>query len=741
MRLLIFISFLFFYNTSYCQVIFFINSDNIPVSDVYVELMNVNSNKKLISDIDGIVNINNNPLDNFVKTPIKISHISYKGFEGFCPKSDTTFKLIKSNILLDQVFVTAQISANNQSDVIQNTLLINRENIDSQGAVNLKDLLDKQMNMRISNDNILGSSITMQGISGQNIKVLIDGVPIVGRLNGNVDLSQINLNNIDRVEVIEGPLSVDFGTDALAGTINLITRTNLKENFSSKYNLYYESVGHYNSDFSVSYKFNNKTFFIDAGRNYFDGWSDNEDFSLIPSSQLADTNRVKQWNPKEQYFGKGQYLYEDKDFTSRIYYDFFAEKISNLGFPRMPYYETAFDDFYYTQRNNLGLDFLYKFNDLEKVHLLSSFNNYNRIKNTYFKDLTNLEQVLTSGSSDQDTSSFKMLMNKAVFSSIRLSNFNYQIGIDSKIEYAEGVRINDSSKKLGDHALFVTSEWKPIANFVLRPAFRLSYNSKFNVPLIPSLNALVTKNNYKARFSFARGFRSPKLKELFFEFVDINHNILGNKDLDPETSNNYQISFDYLKSYSITNIKIGTKFFYNDIKNLITLAQSPNSTDYSYFNLGVYKTIGLSSSINLSNDLVSFNFGSSHTGRYNDLSQNENINDFSFSNSFRSSIIYRIKEYNISLAAFYKFTGSLPMFYKDNDEEIIESVIDSYNLLDLTFSKDLFLDKLKLNIGVKNLFNIKNVSSLSAGDVHSSSSNSRSIGYGRSFFTSLSFNL
>ena len=100
-----------------------------------------------------------------------------------------------------------------------------------------------------------------------------------------------------------------------------------------------------------------------------------------------------------------------------------------------------------------------------------------------------------------------------------------------------------------------------------------------------------------------------------------------------------------------------------------------------------------------------------------------------------------MKQYNISLAAFYKFTGSLPMFYKDNDEEIIESVIDSYNLLDLTFSKDLFLDKLKLNIGVKNLFNIKNVSSLSSGDVHSSSSNSRSIGYGRSFFTSLSFNL
>ena len=740
MRLLILIFFLLCYNVSYCQVLSFINSDNIPVSDVYVELININSNQKLISDSDGIVIINNNQLDNLKKIPIKISHISYKDFEGFCPKGDTIYKLIKSNILLDQIFVTAQISANNLSDVIQKTLLINRENIDSQAAINLKDLLEKQMNMRISNDNILGSSISIQGISGQNIKVLIDGVPVVGRLNGNVDLSQINLNNIERVEIVEGPLSVNFGTDALAGTINLITRTNLKEKFSSLYNLYYESVGHYNSDLTFSYKLNNKTFSLDVGRNYFDGWSDNEVFQLIPSSQLADTNRAKQWNPKEQYFGKGQYLYDAKNFTSRIYYDFFYEKIINLGFPRMPYYETAFDDFYYTKRNNLGLDFLYKFNDIEKIHFLSSFNNYNRIKNTYFKDLTNLNQVLTSTSSDQDTSIFKMLMNKVVFSSTKLSDFKYQIGVDSKIEYAEGVRINNSSKKLGDHAFFVTSEWKPIANFVLRPAFRLSYNSKFNVPLIPSLNALLSKNNFKTRFSFAKGFRSPTLKELFFEFVDVNHNILGNKDLKPETSNNYQISLDYLNNYSIANIGFGTKFFYNDIKNLITLAQSPNSSEYSYFNLGVYKTIGFANSISLTNDLVSFNFGSSHTGRYNNLSQYENMNNFSFSHSLRSSIIYRIKKYNISIAAFYKFTGSLPVFYKEN-EEIIETIIDSYNLLDLTFSKSFFSEKLKFKIGAKNLFNIKNVLSFSAGDIHSSSSNSSSIGYGRSFFTALSFNL
>ena len=272
-----------------------------------------------------------------------------------------------------------------------------------QAANNLKDLLNKQTNMRLGYDNVLGSNVSVQGISGQNVKILIDGVPIIGRLNGNIDLGQINLNNVERVEIIEGPLSVDFGTDALAGTINLITDKEFFEGFSSNYNLYYESVGQYNSDLSFNFKHNLNSFKLDLGRKYFDGWSEDESFSLFPTSQLADTNRVKSWNPKEQFFGKIQFKNESNKNTIRVYYDSFYEKITNFGFPRLPYYENAFDDYYYTYRNNLGLDNKYNLNEKENFHLLSSFNSFKRIKNTYFKDLITLDEVLTNNSSDQDT--------------------------------------------------------------------------------------------------------------------------------------------------------------------------------------------------------------------------------------------------------------------------------------------------------------------------------------------------
>ena len=147
--------------------------------------------------------------------------------------NDTTFYLEKNNFIVDEVFVTGQIKPTILSDVIQKSIIISKKDIEMQAANNLKDLLEKQLNMSVTVDNILGSSVSIQGISGQNVKILIDGVPVIGRLNGNIDLTQINLNNIERVEIIEGPLSVDYGTDALAGTINLITDKQLNDGFSS----------------------------------------------------------------------------------------------------------------------------------------------------------------------------------------------------------------------------------------------------------------------------------------------------------------------------------------------------------------------------------------------------------------------------------------------------------------------------------------------------------------------------
>lgn len=725
------------------QTIRFENNQKEPIQSVYLDFFSEGVPKRLVSDLNGIVVLK----DSNRSLNIKISHIGFETINCKVGFKDTLFILKKKNFMIEEVFVTAQIKPTKKSETIQKVRLINRIEIENQAATNLKELLEKEMNMRLSNDNILGSSVSIQGISGQNVKILIDGIPVIGRLNGNIDLSQISLNNISRVEIIEGPLSVEYGTDALAGTINLITDQNLNDKFSSKYNIFYQSVGNYNTDISLSYRINEQSLALDFGRKYFDGWSDDEEFSLLPTSNVADTNRVKTWNPKEQYFGNLNYKINKKKNTLRIYFDSYYEKITNLGLPRMPYFETAFDDYYYTRRNNLGLEYNYDFSDEEEIELLLSVNDYERIKNTYFKDLTTLDQVLTNNSSDQDTSKFNLLMNKIVFSSFKSEKFNYQIGFDSKIENAKGKRINNNERSLRDYAIYISSKWNPYNGFAVKPGFRLSYNSKFNVPIIPSLNFMFNKKDLKVRFSYARGFRAPSLKELFFEFVDVNHNIIGNRDLSAEISNNFQFNIDYLNRFEFFKIEIGTKLFSNNIENLITLAQLPNFAEYTYFNLGKYKTRGVSASLNLLSEKINISLSASNIGRYNSLSENEifdaekNLLDFSYSSSYNASVNYTFSRYYLSTIIYYNYIGKLPLFYQNSNNEIIESEIASYSLLDFVLKKSFFSGKINLSFGMKNLFDVQEISSFSSSGAHSSSSNSQSVGYGRTFFTSLDFRL
>ena len=153
---------------------------------------------------------------------------------------------------IPEVVVTGQLTDKSSEETVHKIRVITGKKLKSGLFKDLGQVLEKELNIRLSQDNILGSSISLQGMSGQNVKILIDDIPIIGRLNGNIDLSQISLNNIDRIEIVEGTLSTLYGTDALAGTINLIT--NKEPSFNRSFNTYYETVGKYNFDFMLAKK-------------------------------------------------------------------------------------------------------------------------------------------------------------------------------------------------------------------------------------------------------------------------------------------------------------------------------------------------------------------------------------------------------------------------------------------------------------------------------------------------------
>ena len=189
---------------------------------------------------------------------------------------------ININKYLKEVVITGQLSELASEEAVHDINIINAKVINSGIFSSLTDILKYQNNIQISNDNILGSKINIQGISGENIKILIDGVPVIGRLDGNIDISQINLNNVERIEIVEGPMSVNYGSDALAGTINIITKKADKKNIDQFFNSYYESVGKYNNSILLNHKYKNQSVSNLFTRNYFSGWSKEDEFSFFP---------------------------------------------------------------------------------------------------------------------------------------------------------------------------------------------------------------------------------------------------------------------------------------------------------------------------------------------------------------------------------------------------------------------------------------------------------------------------
>lgn len=647
---------------------------------------------------------------------------------------------IHRNTTLDPVCVTTQYQPTTLSTAVQKITVINSDQIRKSGAVSLADVITYQTGIRLSQDNILGTSMSLGGIGGENIKVLIDGVPVIGRLNGSIDLSQINLDNIERIELIEGPLSVNYGTNALAGTLNLITKKEKKPGLRIELNPYYENIGNYNFNTRIALSLKKNTFTLSGGRNYFDGWKENEIFFSFPQQTLADTNRIFTWKPKEQYFGEVQYQTNRKGWNFNPYVRLFHEAILNRGFPKAPYFETAFDDYYLTKRADAGLIVSKNFSS-GKLSVQTSGNYFQRIKNTYLKDLTTLYQNLSESPGSQDTSQFTLLNLRPVYNSTRKGKFNYELGLDLIQESAYGLRILNKSQTMGDFAVFGTCEWKPFQKFVIKPGLRYAYNTLYQAPVIPSVHLRYILNKWSLRASVARGFRAPSLKELYFDFVDINHNIQGNTDLQAEQSINYNLTLGWItQSSKNLLLKIDVSGFYNIIDNLINLGLSHENT-YTYINIGHFRTTGITTTCALRNKSFSVQINGSYIGRFNQLPEEIKTQTFSFSPEISSQCSYNFWKERMNINLFYKYNGALLTYSINENDELNTSSQSAYHILDASIGMKLAKQNLLVTLGAKNLLNVTslNVSGTSAG-VHSSSS-SMNIARGRSFFIGINYRL
>ena len=647
-----------------------------------------------------------------------------------------TYQLSSSEI--EGLVITAQFQPGKASESVYKVRVIRAEKIKRMGAQNLGDVLSNELNVRISKDNILGSGMSLQGLSGQNVKILVDGVAVIGRLDGNIDLSQINMNNVERIEVVEGPMSVNYGSDALAGTVNIITKKNQANQLNFSSDSYYESIGHFNQSVRFGFQKSKNNWAISLGRNFFDGWRTGESpFSYVRKA-IADSARFMDWKSKAQVFGQFFWGHDFEKLKLSYSGDVFNEDVIDRGLPRLPYFETAFDNRYRTVRINHALRLIGQLGAKHHLKAQAASNFFRRQKNTWFNDLTRLDKTLSMNDGDQDTSKFRSLSSRASISSKnKRGKLNYEIGYDAKLERATGLRIEEGRKDLLDGAAFVSLELKATKRLVFRPGLRYGYNSIFKAPFIPSINFKYAQKSITLRGSYARGFRAPSLKELYFLFQDTNHDIVGNEFLNAELSDNLNFNFAFVpSSKGKLHFELGT--YLNKVQNLITLAQVSGNS-YSYVNLGNYQAHGLQFKTEFRSGLFATSIGAGVTGRSTQNSNHVELPHFFYALDISGNLKYTFMKMGLTASLFYRYVGKTPFWALNDQSEVETRFVRSYQLIDVSFGRDFWSHRLNLGIGAKNILNVTSINVGSSSGAHQGQGNIQ-IGTGRSYFVKLGLN-
>jgi outer membrane receptor for ferrienterochelin and colicins len=705
------------------QTLRFVDATSVPVEGVIVSLHSLSTEEGdvLITDNRGSITLKHS-----LPVIVRTSHFAYNTINDtiYNMEQEKQFSLVPKNINLSDVTVTGNYNTTDRS--VYQTEVITRQQIRAQAANTVQDLFTHQLNVRVANDPSTGTSVSLQGIGGENIKVLVDGVPVIGRLYGNINLSQLNLNNIERVEVIRGPASVLYGTNALGGVINIITDASNNPPFKAGINTYYESTGQYNADVFANVHFRKTDVSLNGGRYYFDGWSENED------------TRVDEWKPKEQRFGSIR-LSHKFNKTKLVYQSsLFNEEVTNRGTPRiLPTKIYAFDEHYFTTRFNNDLQLYHLFSVSKKLEVTGAYSYYQYRRTTYRKDLIQLNEILSSDSLAQDTNNFGATMLRAVYTKDDLnSKINYQFGIDINDEYTTGRRIENNKKETGDYAAFASMEFRVIKKLLLKPSLRYAYNTNYKQPVIPSYQAMYELNKRTVvRASYSKGFRSPSLKEQYLYFHDSNHDVYGNPDLKAEDSHHLLASADWTLSKGKSIFKISPSVFYNHIKNRISLVAS--DLIYTYLNFYEYNTQGgqLTASYGYAN--LQLSSGYSYTGIYN---SEDGGKDFLYYSELNAMAQYKIDKAKMLLAVFWKYNGHQPQYMLDDLGSVSVFNGESYSMVDASVTKTLFKEKISVGAGVKNILDITTIkNSGESGGAHQASDNELFTGMGRSYFVRIQY--
>lgn len=675
---------------------------------------------------------------------------------------------------IEEVVVTGQYTQQSINKSIYKVEVINAEQIKNMAATNVAEVLNQSLNILITSDRNSGNSTAnLMGLGGEYTKILIDNIPVVGDigLGNNIDLTKLNVNNVERIEVVRGSMGVDYGSNAVAGVINIITKKNSQKKLSlnaylqeetvgKEYNWYKKGEGRHIQNLNIGYNLN-EHWYVGANINH-------NDFQGFKGTQEGyryfeqDEKRGYLWQPKDILNVDGILRYS-KNKTSIFYkFGFLNEKLNfynpiveerYLGEGNRTY--TSTDRDYQTTRyvNQLNVQ-----TNLGTINYTGDFSY--QTQDRKYRDFTyDIPQRQVLGSKDEYKSYNKsdVLYSRGVFSNfLNNEKIDFQLGyeLDHTTGFAGNIAgdfggTDDVKRKIFNYANFMSVEWNATDWLSVRPGYRLALSDKFDTQHNYSLTtrAKITDND-NIRLVIGSANRFPNFDELYTYQVDSNHDIQGNQNLIPEIGMTVSLNADKkINTNSGWDFRVGASATYLKVKDRIELAQiSVQPLKYKYINIDRFESYLFEGNFKAQKGQFSFAANAAYYGISKSLNESGISSPDDFFYTFEANVAanYIVPKINTTLSLFYKYTGKTQMFVLTSDLTTSQYIIGErgdFNMMNFTVTQPFLKNHFEVSAGIKNIFDVSSVRDTTiAGNAHETADPNSNLFYGRSYFVRLGYN-
>ncbi|SNR78989.1 TonB-dependent siderophore receptor [Flavobacterium sp. ov086] len=678
---------------------------------------------------------------------------------------------VASREKLSEVVVTGQFEPQSIKKSVFNVRVISSADIQNLAATNLADVLNQYLNITVRPSGTSGrSTVSLFGLDAQYFKILVDNVPLINEagLGNNIDLSQINLNDVERIEIVEGSMGVSYGANAVSGVLNIITKKSSKykwgitasvqeETVNNEYSLFDE--GRHIQSLRVSHTFN-KNWFVSFGvnRNDFQGFLDDKNGVNYSEN---DGSRGYRWLPKEQLNGTALIAYQKDNFRIFYKFEYLDENVDYYNSTVQSGFNSTLGSYRYAEDKRYLTDRY--FHNLNATGKLFSQLNYN-VSLSHQKQARDVEdfRYYLSTKAEGNNVTVKDQSMEVLYSTGTLNNFfsnktiDLQLGYEfvnnkgySLVQEANNI-LTPVRKTLENYDFFASSEIMATEKFSIRPGLRFSAQSKFDNQYASSLGLRYLFNKgIELRGSYGNSFRTPTFEELYSKQIFDGHFFTGNENLIPETSTSYEASLKKSTLFSsgeqLSNTFAGSYLSVDDRISMALVRFNPDTgnPEYEYINISKYRMWNFSTMNQFRKDNLTFNFGAAFIGISQEIKNQVFVSDDKFLYSFNlnASVSYIIPKWKTVFSGYYKYNGKTQQFIEGSSSYIL-SKIDPSNWLDATIRQNFFKDHFEVTIGARNIFDITNVTQTGTGSAAGHAGTGEiMLAYGRSYFLKLAYNL